>query len=235
MLSSSPITIARNGKVDARKTGFIIEIGGPMGAGKSERAVTLANQFYWKYKHIVKKLTGSYSSCMSRDDYVLAITTCEDTKRLSEYKASKPGIHTRDGAYLPGFFTKKVDELGSLFEDDSFKAALSKCEVVIIDEMCFFNDLIEINLKLKEMNKIVINSGLLSNHKKMPFGKGMELMLLADEYIDLKSMCACGGCTNLTRHTAKISGDLTKSVEVGDVGDMYEPRCHTHFPKNKKQ
>jgi thymidine kinase len=94
---------------------------------------------------------------------------------------------------------------------------------VIIDEVQFFDPKLvkTVIANLRNHGIHVIAAGLLYDYKRQPFGVTPELIGLADEYLELFSVCQkCGG---LARHTERVRGG--KGQIVVGASDSYIASC----------
>ncbi len=104
-----------------------------------------------------------------------------------------------------------------------------RTEVVGIDEAQFLGEgIIDLVLRMADMNKRIIIAGLDTDYLGRPFHPMPELLAVADEIT--KSLAICMRCGNPAKHTQRLvaSEDL---VVVGAAG-MYEARCRRCFEPN---
>lgn len=94
---------------------------------------------------------------------------------------------------------------------------------VIFDEVQFFDrtKMIQIILHLKKRGLHVIAAGLLYDYMRRPFGGTPDLLGLADERLELFSICQ--KCGSLARHSERVGGSK-KQVDVGSE-DKYIAVC----------
>jgi thymidine kinase len=99
----------------------------------------------------------------------------------------------------------------------------SKADKVIFDEVQFFDKpkILLIISKLRKLGIDIIAAGLLYDYKRQPFGVTPDLMGLADERLELFSVCQ--KCGSLARHTERVGGGKSQ-VEVG-AADKYIASC----------
>jgi len=77
----------------------------------------------------------------------------------------------------------------------------------------------------------VVAAGALYDYRRMPFGCMFELVGIADEYLELVSICQ--KCGRLARHSERTAGS-TSQVDVGG-SDKYIAVCeHCHKVFGKK-
>jgi thymidine kinase len=103
------------------------------------------------------------------------------------------------------------------------KIEKTKADKVIFDEVQFFPPA-EVKLTIAQLRKKgihVIAAGLLYDYKRQPFGVTPELIGLADEYLELFSVCQ--KCGSIARHSERVKGGKGKVV-VG-AADKYIASC----------
>ncbi len=104
-----------------------------------------------------------------------------------------------------------------------------RTEVVGIDEAQFLGmPLIDLVLRLADMNKRVIIAGLDTDYLGRPFHPMPELLAIADEIT--KDLAICMRCGNPAKHTQRLV-QSEELVVVGAAG-MYEARCRRCFEPN---
>jgi thymidine kinase len=96
-------------------------------------------------------------------------------------------------------------------------------DIVIFDEVQFFDPgkIKAVILALRKQGIHVIAAGLLYDYKRHPFGVTPELMGLADESLELFSVCQ--KCGSVARHSERVKGSRA-TVAVG-ASDMYIATC----------
>ncbi len=108
------------------------------------------------------------------------------------------------------------------------KILADKPDKVIIDEVQFFDKekIITVIKQLKKLKLHVIAAGLLYDYLRRPFGATADLVGLADESLELFSVCQ--KCGSLARHTEKKKGSKKFKIDVG-AADKYIAVCeHCH-------
>lgn len=104
-----------------------------------------------------------------------------------------------------------------------------RTEVVGIDEAQFLGDgIVDLVLRLADMNKRIIIAGLDTDYLGRPFHPMPELLAVADEIT--KSLAICMRCGNPAKHTQRLVAS-EELVVVGAAG-MYEARCRRCFEPN---
>lgn len=171
---------------------------GPMMAGKSSMLISKAEQ------HIIA------------GQKVVAFKPSIDNRYGS-------GITTHNGKSFDCYSVPiKCEEKCDSIIYDLLKA---KVDVVIFDEAQFFDkiDIVEVISDYMSWAHVII-SGLKDDCKGNAFGAMPQLMVMADDIIFLKGVCAnCKKINSATRTYRKISSD--EQVIVGG-DDLYEARCH---------
>ena len=129
---------------------------------------------------------------------------------------SKDEIVSHSEQALPSIMIEKSDEILELVKD---------ADIVGIDEAQFFDENITaIAIKLAELGKRVIITGLDMDFRGEPFGPMPTLLSIAEYVTKPKAICVvCGSPATMTQR-------ITDSKETVDVGatDKYEARCRKH-------
>lgn len=151
------------------------------------------------------------------------------TLQLNEsYECFKPDIDSRDGDFIVSrdsdikLPARRIKNLSEILN--------SKAKIVVMDEIQFFNrDSFEKTiLDLKQMNKIVLMSGLdrIASGEFWDTYKVAEK--LADEVIRLNAICdECGGVASYTK---KISG-ADVDIEIESENVRYIAVCEKCFKR----
>ncbi len=133
-----------------------------------------------------------------------------------DYRYSKDEIVSHSEQALPSIMIEKSDEILELVKD---------ADIVGIDEAQFFDENITaIAIKLAELGKRVIITGLDMDYRGEPFGPMPTLLSIAEYVTKPKAICVvCGSPATMTQR-------ITDSKETVDVGatDKYEARCRKH-------
>ncbi len=104
-----------------------------------------------------------------------------------------------------------------------------RTEVVGIDEAQFLGEgIVDLVIRMADMNKRVICAGLDTDYLGRPFHPMPELLAVADEIT--KSLAICMRCGNPAKHTQRLVAS-EELVVVGAAG-MYEARCRRCFEPN---
>ncbi len=129
---------------------------------------------------------------------------------------SKDEIVSHSEQALPSIIIEKPDEILELVKD---------ADIVGIDEAQFFDEgITAIAIKLAELGKRVIITGLDMDFRGKPFGPMPTLLSIAEYVTKPKAICVvCGSPATMTQR-------ITNSKETVDVGatDKYEARCRKH-------
>jgi len=185
--------------------GSLTIVFGPMGSGKSTRALEQASQ----YSHLkMNTLYVNHSNDLQRSD-----KQC--------YTHSTMCVNTLANLTFVHWNTLDVTEM-------------SKYEVVIIDECQFFPDL-HCVLDLVSNGIIVQLYGLVATYEMKKFGSMIDLIPMADHVEHIKSKCTvCFAMRDprvMINSNAAFTKRITADKEDVVVGDLtlYEPRCRVHM------
>lgn len=99
---------------------------------------------------------------------------------------------------------------------------------IIFDEVQFFEtEKIKIIIQTLKKKKLhIIAAGLLYDYQRKPFGATADLLGLADERLELFSICQ--KCGSLARHSERVKGSKKSTIDVG-AADKYIAVCeHCH-------
>lgn len=146
----------------------------------------------------------------------------EAFKLSFDSRYSKSSIVTHDGKKMPA---KNVSK------DKDFKIDFEKTQLVVIDEVQFFQapnfqgDICQIIEDILEKGVHVICSGLDYSWKNKKFDITEKIRNKANKVTNLKASCSI--CGNPATKTFKKSG-IENEIELGS-DDLYEPRCEKHF------
>lgn len=104
-------------------------------------------------------------------------------------------------------------------------------QVIGIDEIQFYDNLVDFVKILLSKNKIVFCSGLDGDYKQEMFGESIKLCPLADKFTKISSLCnLCyleNGKTSEAPFTKRTVSNQNK-VLVGNC-DSYQPVCRYHL------
>ena len=129
---------------------------------------------------------------------------------------SKDEIVSHSEQALPSIMIEKSEDILELVKD---------ADIVGIDEAQFFDEkIVSVVVKLAELGKRVIITGLDMDYRGEPFGPMPTLLAIAEYVTKPKAICVlCGSPATMTQR-------ITDSKETVDVGatDKYEARCRKH-------
>jgi thymidine kinase len=105
---------------------------------------------------------------------------------------------------------------------------LNNFDIIIIEELQFFNDALENIIYLVEkLNKTVICAGLDGDSERKSFGDVLKLIPYADKVNKLSALCKY--CSDGTQaHFSKRKVITDKQTLVGDT-TIYEAVCRKHY------
>ena len=134
-------------------------------------------------------------------------------------------VHPNDNRYSENHITSHTGKSipAIKFEQlDQWKNYVNEYNVVLIDEVQFFNPQIISTVKeMSEAGKDVILSGLSMDYKNQPFGSMQDLILFADQTFTLTGDCFI--CDKPSTHTFRKSRHYAQVV-IGN-SDIYESLC----------
>ena len=121
-----------------------------------------------------------------------------------------------------------IPTLSSIFENTDYDARFNNAEVIVIEELQFFNDAYDNIVDwIDNRGKCVVAAGLDGDARKLPFGDVLRLIPHAEKVRKLNALCKkCGDGTK-----AHFSKRLTTDEQTILVGsdDVYEAVCRKHF------
>lgn len=147
-----------------------------------------------------------------------------------------PTIHSRIGLQQEAIgFDKQTDMFAIIKNELAVKPHL-RC--VLIDEAHFLskNQVKQLTKVTTELNIPVLCYGLRSCFQGEPFEGSMYLLAWAEELIEIKTICECGGkaTMNLRVDDNKESIEEGSQVQIGG-NERYISTCMKHFRiKNKR-
>ena len=101
-------------------------------------------------------------------------------------------------------------------------------DVIIIEELQFFEDAYEYIVKWCDNGKTIICAGLDGDYLRNPFGDVLRLIPHADKVTKLNSLCKKCGNGNLAHFTKRTI--LTNSdVTLVGSDEIYEAVCRNHY------
>lgn len=144
----------------------------------------------------------------------------------------KPSIDTRYGSIeeIHSHDHKKSKAMvvnGETPEKITSEILAKKADTVIFDEVQFFDKekIMKVIDDLRKKRIHVIAAGLMYDYQRKPFGATPDLLGLADERLELFSICQ--KCGSVARHSERVGGSKGQ-VDVG-AADKYVAVCeHCH-------
>lgn len=140
----------------------------------------------------------------------------------------KPSIDTRYGSIeeIHSHDHKKSKAIvinGESPEEILSEILAKKADVVIFDEVQFFDKtkIMQVIAALQKKQIHVIAAGLMYDYQRKPFGATPDLAGLADERLELFSICQ--KCGSIARHSERVGGSKGQ-VDVG-AADKYIAVC----------
>lgn len=177
------------------KRGKIILILSCMFAGKTETLITHAR------RHILAKKK------------IILIKYANDTR----YTVDEICSHNRNSIKAT-FACKELKEVCE-------KQEVKDSDVILIDEVQFFNDAPEVCDKLANNGKIVVAAGLNGNYLREEFPVISRLIPLSEEFISLNAICSvCGETAYFTKRIV-----IGNEIELIGGTESYQPRCRLCF------
>lgn len=150
--------------------------------------------------------------------------------RLDDRWGKVGKIRSHSGGERDAIPVSSPREILELLDEETSLVGIS--EVQFMDPV----GVVEVILKLIEMDVEVVADGLPTDFKRDPFGAMPELLALADEVISLTAICTdktqgevCGEEATLTQRF--VNGQPAKRTDpVVQVGaeEAYAPRCFKH-------
>jgi thymidine kinase len=180
-------------------SGYLELIIGPMYAGKSTELLRIIN----RYKCLNKKICVVNHSFNNR------------------YGSTGLTTHNRT-TFDQCVIIAKLAEL-----DNDNNNAILETDVIIIEELQFFEDAFEYVVKWCDSGKIVICAGLDGDYLRNPFGDVLRLIPHADKVTKLNSLCKKCGDGKLAHFTKRIVSSSETTLVGSD--EIYEAVCRKHY------
>lgn len=182
-------------------SGRIDIIMGCMFSGKSTEIIRLIN----RYKALEKK--------------ILIINHSNDTRYNSNSISTHSNININ---------CTSIDNLNTIKVDSKFN--YKECEVIVIEEAQFFNNLYDFTLESCEKdNKIIILAGLDGDSNREEFGDIIKLIPKCDSVVKLHALCSICKDGTLASFTKRLV-ENNDQVLIG-VSEFI-PVCRKHYLKN---
>jgi len=154
---------------------------------------------------------------------ILYINHLRDTRSTEPYSTHNP-LYKDQLSTLQNVTMRSYETLPEL-------ESINEFDTIGIDEAQFFDD-IEKVLEYADNGKRVIIAGLSGDAQRKKFGKFIDLIPAAEEYVSMHSLCKRCADNHEMRNadfTFKINSGLnTAQIDVGD-GDKYIPVCRKHY------
>lgn len=192
----------------SRSNGYLELIIGPMYSGKSSRLVEIFNK------------------CKFCNIPVAVINHDIDNRYDNDL------LSTHDKIMIPCIKTDALKRIwnpdiimplpATMSQDDANCLIVKYCDVILINEGQFFEDLYDVVNDMVKKGKQVYVCGLDGDFERKKFGQILDLIPLCDNVSKLSSLCSL--CRNGTK--AIFSMRLTSEKEQTVVGsDNYKPVC----------
>lgn len=161
---------------------------------------------------------------------VLRINYKQDMQRRSLTKSADDFTTTHNSSFV--YLSKKIIQV---LADKLSEVDIDDYDAIGIDESNFYPDLVE---KVTEWSKIkyVLCSGLDGSFKQTQFGRILELIPIADDYIKIKACCdVCKKESNRFPQNQIRNAPFTKKItndeKISDIGgkDKYYAVCRKHL------
>jgi len=178
-------------------SGYLELIIGPMYAGKSTELLRIIN----RYKCLNKKI------CVINHSF--------------NNRYGSTGLTTHNKTIFEQCLI--VEKLEGLDND----SAILETDVIIIEELQFFEDAFEYVVKWCDSGKIVICAGLDGDYLRNPFGDVLRLIPHSDKVTKLNSLCKKCGDGTLAHFTKRIVSSAETTLVGSD--EIYEAVCRKHY------
>jgi len=125
-------------------------------------------------------------------------------------------------------FSEKSQSVVNLFDALELEE-YSNCNVILIDEGQFFDDLEKFTKQaINKDNKIVIVSGLNSDYMKKPIGQINQLIMEADDIHFQKAICHYCPSPVDAIFSLRINSTCKDQILIGEK-NSYVPVCRYHY------
>jgi len=196
-----------------RRSGYLVLYLGPMGSGKSTKALEQATQFS-----------------------VLGLKSAYVTSVLDAGRELEGGVSGKFASHNP--LNKTLDKTVDYLSCTALKDIdLSVYDAVVIDESQFMSNLYVDVVTLVNAGKIVQVYGLSGDFKGRRFGETIDLIPQADEFHHMKAKCkqcfsnttSMSGCFASAPFTDRLETvSLRDSIVIVGGMDMYISCCRMH-------
>ncbi|MBX3709114.1 MAG: thymidine kinase [Gammaproteobacteria bacterium] len=141
-------------------------------------------------------------------------------------------IHSRIGLHADAISFNNSFDLFKYAESE--KRNNLKLQCVLVDEAQFLtkSQVIQLTDIVDKLNVPVLTYGLRSDFCGEPFEGSMYLLILADDLIEIKTICHCGKKAIMNARFDS-EGRVVKTGEQIQIGgnETYTPMCRKHFNK----
>jgi thymidine kinase len=137
------------------------------------------------------KTTGllRYAETYGRHSTVLYLNSLTDVRSNTEEPSGWSSMISSGEFKKFNMVCRKVKRLDEVTDEE-----VKRYEVILIDEMQFFEDLVETSLKwVEKFSRTIIATGLLTDSERKPFGHSLELVGVCDNHIMLQDVL-CEEC-----------------------------------------
>ncbi len=129
-----------------------------------------------------------------------------------------------------------IDANFDIYEDVKAVANFNKkLACILLDEAQFLSktQVMQLMRIVDELNIPVLCYGLRSDFCAEPFEGSKYLLALADNLVEVKTVCHCGRKATMNMRVDKQGHKLTQGAQIAIGGnDMYVATCRKHFMQN---
>jgi len=147
-----------------------------------------------------------------------------DTRDVHEHITSRIGIGS------PAVLFDQHFDFYSYVQTARQRQPLLHC--VFVDEAQFLlkHQVLQLTKIVDELNLPVLTYGLRSDFQGEPFEGSLYLLVLADNIIEIKTICHCGKKATMNMRIDHAGHKVTKGdqIQIGD-NDTYVSVCRKHF------
>jgi thymidine kinase len=145
----------------------------------------------------------------------------------SRYSVSgKITTHDRIESFSRNHMTVSTQHFNEIMKNDY--GGFDDFDIIIIDEIQFFENMVDFITHWTNLGKTVIGAGLSGDYKMKPFPSMNELFSVADKITHITATCSC--CGDEAPFTKRLIKESEEQVVVGG-SESYEPRCRICFNK----
>ena len=181
------------------KQGYLELIIGPMYAGKSTELIRIINRY----------------KCLNKNIIVI--------NHIFNNRYGSSGLTTHNKESID-----KCIILKHLKDLDQYNIEFEKVNVIIIEELQFFDDAYDTIIDwCDNQGKIIVAAGLDGDFMRNPFGDVLKLIPHAEKITKLNALCKKCGDGTLAHFTKRITTDSQTTLVGSD--DIYEAVCRKHY------